>query len=94
MATIIDSKKMLAGASACLAYTMINPVLEDFQDTFGKSFLYHPFAMWLCIVMMVYSQTSSLETGVFIVIAYEVIKCVWRFFHPESPRLGKRSRHI
>ncbi len=79
---------VLAGAAAVLAWTMMDPLVSDLQDTFGKGFLYHPFALWLCIVMIVHTQTNDFKAGVLVVVGYELLKVVWRSFKPEPPAVG------
>jgi hypothetical protein len=83
------AKPLISGISIVLAYTIIDPLMEDIQDTFGKGFLYHPFAIWLCIVMLVYTQTSSFRTGIAVVLIYELCKGLWKAVKPEPPRVGK-----
>jgi hypothetical protein len=85
----VSSSKVIDGLAVILAYTMLDPLMEDVQDTFGKSLLYHPMALWICMVTLVYTQTSSLLTGVIIVIIYESVKAIWRTFTPEPPVVGQ-----
>ena len=85
----VDGKKLIAGLSVFLAYTMLDPLMEDIQDTFGKPLLYHPVAIWVCLIMLVYTQTSSFATGVVVVAIYELVKMIWRAFTPEPPVVGQ-----
>ena len=85
----INTDKLFSAVSVLLAYTMIDPLMEDIQDTFGKALLYHPMALWICIIMLVDTQTSSLSTGVVMVVIYESVKAIWRTITPEPPLVGQ-----
>jgi hypothetical protein len=85
----IFSNKFMAGLSVFLAYTIMNPLMEDIQDTFGKPVLYHPLSLWLCIITLVYTQTSSIAVGVAVATLYEVLKMIWRTVAPEPPIVGQ-----
>ena len=85
----INTDKLFSAVSVLLAYTMIDPLMEDIQDTFGKALLYHPVALWICIIMLVYTQTSSLSTGIVMVVVYESVKAIWRTITPEPPLVGQ-----
>ena len=85
----VFSPKLFNGLSVFLAYTLMDPLIEDLQDTFGKSFLYHPFTLWLCITLLVYTQTDSLTVGIVICVIYEAFKALWRLVTPEPPRVGQ-----
>lgn len=85
----VTSKQLIPGISVLLAYAFLDPLIEDLNDTFGKSFVYHPVVLWLCIICLVYIQTESWEAGVVIAFMYEAIKVIWREIHPEAPAIGK-----
>jgi hypothetical protein len=92
MIKIENFDKLLSGFAVVLAYTMIDPLMEDLQDTFGKSLFYHPVSLWVCITTLVYTQTSSVKTGVLVVAIYEGVKALWRLFKPEPPELGRLKK--
>ncbi len=83
---------VLAGSAAVLAWTMMDPLVSDLQDTFGKGFLYHPVALWLCIIMIVHTQTSDFKAGIMVVVVYELVKAVWRTYKPIPPVLGSMRK--
>jgi hypothetical protein len=86
----MDAKSpVISGLSTVLAYTLLDRLVDDLSDTFGKSFLYHPFSVWACIVMLVHSQTNSFKAGFVIVLLYETAKNMWRSLQPEPPALGR-----
>jgi len=85
----VTTPKLLQGISVLLAYTMMDPLMEDLQDTFGKAFLYHPVSLWICIITLAYTQTESWTVGVFVVVIYEFAKFIWRTIQPEPPTVGK-----
>ena len=85
----VSGSKLLQGVSVLLAYTMLDPLMEDIQDTFGKPLFYHPVSLWVCIITLVYTQTSCISTGILVVIIYEMIKGIWRTFTPEPPVVGQ-----
>ena len=83
---------VLSGVSVLLAYSMLDTVMEDLQDNFGKAFLYHPFSIWLCIVMLVHTQTGNFRAGISVVLLYEIAKYLWKTIQPEPPMLGKLKK--
>lgn len=85
----IKSEKVAQGLSIVLAYTLMTPLIEDIQDTFGNAFLYHPVTLWLCITTLVYTQTNSIPSGLLVVVMYETLKAVWRNFRPDPPYIGQ-----
>ena len=86
--------KIFHGISILIAYTMINPVIEDLQDVLSKPVLYHPLSIWICIVMMVYLETRDISTGIITVIIYEIVKILWRQLKPEPPIIGNLRKLI
>lgn len=85
----VSTSKLLDGIAVFLAYTMLDPLMEDIQDTFGKSMLYHPLALHLCLLLLVYTQTQSFKTGAIVIALYEAAKWIWRQLTPEPPLVGK-----
>ncbi len=85
----ITSPKLISGVAVLVAYCLLDPLINDIQDTIGKPILYHPIAIWVCLILLIYSQTQSLATGVAIVFIYEAFKIVWRQFRPEPPMIGQ-----
>lgn len=83
------SPSVKQGISVVVAYTLLQPLFEDIQDSFGNAFLYHPAALWLCIITLVYSQTSDIKAGIVVVVLYEVVKAMWKRWHPEPPYIAK-----
>lgn len=77
------------GMSVLLAYTLMTPLVEDMQDTFGNAFMYHPVTLWICIVTLVYCQTMSWKAGLIVVLLYEMTKSVWRSLNPDPPYIGQ-----
>lgn len=85
----LTTSNVLQGISVLLAYSMLDPLIEDLQDTFGKSVMYHPLSLWICIVTLVYTQTQSWSVGIIVVMMYEVIKALWRMIAPQPPVIGQ-----
>ena len=83
------SEEIAQGLSIVLAYTLMTPLIEDIQDTFGNAFLYHPVTLWICITTLVFTQTSSVQAGILVCILYELTKVVWRRLNPEPPYIGQ-----
>lgn len=92
LALNVEKKHIVPGISVIVAYALMDPLIEDIQDTFGKSFVYHPAVVWMCIICLVYIQTESWAAGMIIVVAYEAIKIIWREIHPEAPAIAKVRR--
>lgn len=86
--------QLAQGVAVVLAYTLIDPLTEDIQDTFGKSLFYHPAALWAVIILLVYTQTESLTTGITVVLLYELLKVIWRSVSPEPSSVGQTRKLI
>lgn len=83
------SNAVTQGISLVIAYTLLTPLFDDIQDSFGNAFLYHPFALWLCIITLVYTQTENWTAGTIVVAVYEATKYAWRKLNPEAPYIGQ-----
>lgn len=90
----VSKKELLAGLSVVIGYCIMNPLMEEIQDTFGKSFLYHPVALWICIITLVYTQTTNWSAGILVVVIYEVSKSLWKMLSPEPPVVGQLRKLI
>lgn len=86
--------QLAQGIAVVLAYTLIDPLTEDIQDTFGKSLFYHPASLWIVIILLVYTQTASLTTGITVVLLYELLKFIWRGISPEPSTVGQTRKLI
>lgn len=83
------SNAVTQGITLVIAYTLLTPLFEDIQDSFGNAFIYHPFALWLCIVTLVYTQTENWTAGIIVVAVYEAVKFAWKRVNPEEPYIGQ-----
>jgi hypothetical protein len=77
------------GLTALVAWTLINILYEDVQDTFGNAFLYHPITYWICIFTLVYLHTEDAGAGIMVVAIYEIVKSAWKTVNPDPPLIGK-----
>lgn len=89
---VFYSDKLMSGFAVLLAWTTLDSLVRDMESTFGKSIFYHPAALWLCIVMLVYTQTESFATGFVMVALYEGFKAVWKGVRAEPPELGRLKK--
>jgi hypothetical protein len=89
-----ENSPVVQGLALIIGWTLITPLFDDIQDTIGNSFLYHPVALWLCIVALVYSQNGDFFAGVIVVIIYESFKGLWKLVKPEPPYIGQLRKLI
>jgi hypothetical protein len=82
------------GLSLIFAYIMVDPLHHEISDTFGSALIYHPMAVWLTLFSLVWANTDSIHAGLMVIVAYEVIKCIWTHLKPEKPEIVKIRKLI
>ena len=79
----------LRGLALIFAYITVDPLVKEINDTFGSTFLYHPFAVWLTLFSLTYVNTESYQASFLVVAIYEAIKAFWKLVHPPPPAVVK-----
>ncbi len=82
------------GLSLIFAYIMVDPLVKEINDTFGSTFLYHPFAVWLTISSLVYANTDNVPASLIAVFLYELAKVLWKIVRPQPPEVVKLRKLI